>query len=132
MEEISSTNGTTQLLYPPLPPKPAPVLSTAVQERLRDLLSKYSQGVWTHALPKIFLDTYKMVFPEEVLAHLPLLQHVCCVEYPAPHDRTKVRPAPSGASITTGKGCAPILMTSQVGESIQLYSWDRSAYQLLQ
>lgn len=82
---------------PPPPPPPSPsgedegaVLRPAVQECLRDLLSKYSNGVWTHALPKLFLDAYKMVFPEEVLAQLSLLRHLCCVEYPAPHDRTKV------------------------------------------
>ncbi|CAL8333172.1 unnamed protein product [Lota lota] len=64
-------------------------LSPELQVRLRELLSKYTHGLWIHALPKLFLDTYKMAFPEAILAQLSQLQDVCCVEYPIPHDRSK-------------------------------------------
>ncbi|XP_054636012.1 tudor domain-containing protein 7A [Dunckerocampus dactyliophorus] len=57
-----------------------------VWERIKELLSKYSSGVWVHALPKLFMDTYKAPFPEHLLDKLCLL---CTVEYPVPSDKTK-------------------------------------------
>ncbi|XP_056441347.1 tudor domain-containing protein 7A-like [Gadus chalcogrammus] len=64
-------------------------LSPELQDRLLELLSKYSNGLWTHALPQLFLDTYKMAFPEAVLAQLSLLEDICSVDYPVSHDRSK-------------------------------------------
>uniref|UniRef100_A0A8C4ZVW4 Uncharacterized protein n=1 Tax=Gadus morhua TaxID=8049 RepID=A0A8C4ZVW4_GADMO len=64
-------------------------LSPELQDRLLELLSKYSNGLWTHALPQLFLDTYKMAFPEAVLGQLSLLEDICSVDYPLSHDRSK-------------------------------------------
>ncbi|XP_059903041.1 tudor domain-containing protein 7A-like isoform X2 [Gadus macrocephalus] len=64
-------------------------LSPELQDRLLELLSKYSNGLWTHALPQLFLDTYKMAFPKAVLAQLSLLEDICSVDYPVSHDRSK-------------------------------------------
>lgn len=50
----------------------------------------YSLGVWAHALPKLFMDTYKTPFPENVLDNLSLLMDMWTVEYPIPHDKSKV------------------------------------------
>uniref|UniRef100_A0A3B5B2U2 Tudor domain containing 7 n=1 Tax=Stegastes partitus TaxID=144197 RepID=A0A3B5B2U2_9TELE len=68
------------------PPK---VVSAEVCQRVQELLSKYSCGLWAHALPKLFMDTYKMPFPEHVLDNLSLLLDICTVEYPLPHDKRK-------------------------------------------
>ncbi|KAM6939531.1 tudor domain-containing protein 7A [Xenentodon cancila] len=65
------------------------VLSTEVRQKIKELLSKNSYGLWAHALPKLFMDTYKMPFPEQVLENLSLLFDICTVEYPCPNDKKK-------------------------------------------
>ncbi|XP_035856662.1 tudor domain-containing protein 7A isoform X3 [Sander lucioperca] len=70
-------------------PCPPVLVSAEVRERLKELLSKYRQGLWAHALPKLFMDTYKTPFPEHVLNNLSLLLDICTVEYPMPHDKKK-------------------------------------------
>lgn len=73
------------------PSKPsAAVVSAEVRQRIKDVLCKCSHGVWTSALPKLYLDTYKMPFPEHILTNLSLLLDMCTVEYPVSHDKTKV------------------------------------------
>ncbi|XP_054460020.1 LOW QUALITY PROTEIN: tudor domain-containing protein 7A [Anoplopoma fimbria] len=67
----------------------AVVVSAEVRQRITELLSKYSQGLWAHALPKLFMDTYKTPFPEHVLDNLSLLLDIFTVEYPIPHDKKK-------------------------------------------
>ncbi|XP_040041372.2 tudor domain-containing protein 7A isoform X1 [Gasterosteus aculeatus] len=67
----------------------AVVLSAEVRHRIKELLSKYSQGLWAHALPKLFMDTYKTPFPENILNNLSVLQDIFTVEYPMPHDKKK-------------------------------------------
>lgn len=61
--------------------------------KVRDLLVKYSHGLWAPALPKLFSDTYKVAFPQHLLDDLALLMDFCRVEYPMPHDKHKVRHA---------------------------------------
>ncbi|XP_076585153.1 tudor domain-containing protein 7A [Chaetodon auriga] len=75
----------------PCPPlkAPAAVVSAEVRQRIKELLSKYSQGLWAHALPKLFIDTYKMPFPEHILDNLSFLLDICTVEYPVPHNKKK-------------------------------------------
>ncbi|XP_060908783.1 tudor domain-containing protein 7A [Labrus mixtus] len=68
---------------------PCVVLSADVRHKLKELLSKYSQGLWAHGLPQLFMDTFKMPFPEHVLDNLSLLLDMCDVEYPVPGDKTK-------------------------------------------
>uniref|UniRef100_A0A8C6LKE5 Tropomodulin 1 n=1 Tax=Nothobranchius furzeri TaxID=105023 RepID=A0A8C6LKE5_NOTFU len=73
-------------------PRPADQLSQSVRHptvKLKELLSKYTQGMWASALPKLFMDTYKMPFPEQILDNLSLLLDICSVEYPSPHDKKK-------------------------------------------
>uniref|UniRef100_A0A7N8XR69 Tudor domain containing 7 a n=1 Tax=Mastacembelus armatus TaxID=205130 RepID=A0A7N8XR69_9TELE len=72
------------------PSKSAAVVSDEVRQRIKELLSKYSQGLWAHALPKLFIDTYKMAFPDHILDNLSVLLDICTIEYPIPHDRKKV------------------------------------------
>ncbi|KAM7009752.1 tudor domain-containing protein 7A-like [Tautogolabrus adspersus] len=77
----------------PCPPlksaAPSGVLSADVRHKLKELLSKYSQGLWAHGLPQLFMDTFKVPFPEHVLDNLSLLLDICDVEYPVPGDKTK-------------------------------------------
>ncbi|XP_074486805.1 tudor domain-containing protein 7A [Sebastes fasciatus] len=77
--------------YVPCPPpkSSAAVVSTEVRQRISELLSKYSQGLWAHALSKLYMDTYKTPFPQHVLDNLSLLLDMCNVEYPIPHDKKK-------------------------------------------
>lgn len=76
---------------PDSPPKTsAATVSAEVRQRLKELLSKYSTGLWVHALPALFLDTYKTSFPEHVLENLTALLDICNVEYPIPGNKDKV------------------------------------------
>ncbi|XP_032385875.1 tudor domain-containing protein 7A isoform X2 [Etheostoma spectabile] len=84
---LKVTFSSTSDSCPPL--KPAAVVSAEVRERIKELLSKYKQGLWAHALPKLFMDTYKTSFPEHVLNNLSLLLDICTVEYPMPHNKKK-------------------------------------------
>ncbi|XP_049576974.1 tudor domain-containing protein 7A isoform X2 [Syngnathus scovelli] len=67
----------------------AAVLPADVCYRIKELLSKYSNGLWVHALPKLFMDAYKAPFPEHFMDKLSLLPDLCTVEYPIPHDSKK-------------------------------------------
>ncbi|KAM9856959.1 tudor domain-containing protein 7A [Aulostomus maculatus] len=62
---------------------------TEVRQRLKELLSKYTHGLWVHALPKLFIDTYKSSIPNHLLENLTPLLDICTVEYPNPHDKKK-------------------------------------------
>ncbi|XP_059192805.1 tudor domain-containing protein 7B-like isoform X2 [Centropristis striata] len=75
----------------PCPPSKlsAAVVPVEVRQRIKELLSMYSQGLWAHAVPKLFMDTYKTPFPEHVLDNLSLLLDICNVEYPIPNDKNK-------------------------------------------
>ena len=72
-------------------PSSAVVVPAEVRQRIKELLSKYSNGLWAHALPKLFMDTYKMPFPVQLLDNLSVLLDICNVEYPFPRDKKKVR-----------------------------------------
>lgn len=74
----------------PHPPPTLSVGSAEVCERIKEILCHCGHGVWASALPKLYMDTYKMSFPEHILDNLSLLLDVCRVEYPLPHDKTKV------------------------------------------
>uniref|UniRef100_UPI0037E96AC4 tudor domain-containing protein 7A n=1 Tax=Semicossyphus pulcher TaxID=241346 RepID=UPI0037E96AC4 len=74
--------------YPPLKSSAA-VLSADVRQKMKELLSKYSNGLWAHGLPKLFMETYKTPFPEHVLENLSLLLDICDVEYPVPGNKKK-------------------------------------------
>ncbi|XP_034386971.1 tudor domain-containing protein 7A isoform X2 [Cyclopterus lumpus] len=75
----------------PCPPSTssAVVVSAEVCQRIKELLTTYTQGLWAHALPKLFMDTYKTPFPKNVLENLSLLPDIFTVEYPIPHDKKK-------------------------------------------
>lgn len=78
----------------PAPSSPAPPPCTEDPEthlKVRDLLVKYSHGLWAPALPKLFSDTYKVPLLQHLLDNLSLLMDYCRVEYPMPHDKHKVR-----------------------------------------
>uniref|UniRef100_A0A3Q3DNF7 Tudor domain containing 7 a n=1 Tax=Hippocampus comes TaxID=109280 RepID=A0A3Q3DNF7_HIPCM len=81
--------------YPPKTNTPAitPPCHTPSEDlppqKLKELLSKYTNGLWVHALPKLFLDAYKAPFPELFMDKLSLLPDLCTVEYPIPHDGKK-------------------------------------------
>uniref|UniRef100_A0A8C9W6L9 Tudor domain containing 7 a n=1 Tax=Scleropages formosus TaxID=113540 RepID=A0A8C9W6L9_SCLFO len=64
-------------------------LSPDVQAKLEELLAKYNSGLWAHALPKLFQDTYKTKFPQRVLDDLSLLEDVCTIDYPMPDNPKK-------------------------------------------
>ncbi|KAF0039111.1 hypothetical protein F2P81_009595 [Scophthalmus maximus] len=44
----------------PSPPSSPATLSPDLRLKLEELLVKYSNGLWAHALPKLFQDTYKV------------------------------------------------------------------------
>uniref|UniRef100_A0AAY3ZYH1 Tudor domain-containing protein 7B n=1 Tax=Denticeps clupeoides TaxID=299321 RepID=A0AAY3ZYH1_9TELE len=68
----------------PSPPDSPSSLSPELKHKLGELLLKYSSGLWAHALPKLYQDTYKAKLPEHVLENLSLLSDICTVDYPMP------------------------------------------------
>lgn len=74
----------------PCPPSETSVVPSKVFVRVKEILCQCGQGVWASALPKLYMDTYKMPFPEHILDNLSLLLDICRVEYPLAHDKTKV------------------------------------------
>ncbi|XP_038586418.1 tudor domain-containing protein 7B isoform X1 [Micropterus salmoides] len=68
----------------PSPPSSPATLSPDLKLKLEELLLKYSNGLWAHALPKLFQDTYKTKLPGHVLENLHLLSDICTIDYPMP------------------------------------------------
>uniref|UniRef100_A0A8D3E3K6 Tudor domain-containing protein 7B-like n=1 Tax=Scophthalmus maximus TaxID=52904 RepID=A0A8D3E3K6_SCOMX len=68
----------------PFPPSSPATLSPDLRLKLEELLVKYSNGLWAHALPKLFQDTYKTKLPRHVLENLHLLSDICTIDYPMP------------------------------------------------
>lgn len=65
-------------------PESPKTLSPDLKQKLGELLLKYSSGLWAHALPKLYQDTYKCKLPEFVLDQLTLLSDICTIDYPVP------------------------------------------------
>ncbi|KAK7929331.1 hypothetical protein WMY93_005726 [Mugilogobius chulae] len=76
---------------PPQTPivSPASTISENIRQKVKELLLKYSSGLWVQAVPKLFEDTYKMPLPEHTLDDLSLWVDICHVEYPFPNDKKK-------------------------------------------
>uniref|UniRef100_UPI003AAFA67D tudor domain-containing protein 7B n=1 Tax=Centroberyx gerrardi TaxID=166262 RepID=UPI003AAFA67D len=68
----------------PSPPSSPTALCPDLKQKLEELLVKYSNGLWAHALPKLFQDTYKAKLPGHVLENLQLLSDICTIDYPMP------------------------------------------------
>uniref|UniRef100_A0A4W4GZH3 Tudor domain-containing protein 7B n=1 Tax=Electrophorus electricus TaxID=8005 RepID=A0A4W4GZH3_ELEEL len=79
-QQLSTTpsSSTSSLLESPK------ALSEDLKQKLGVLLLKYSSGLWAHALPKLYQDTYKTKLPEYVLDNLLLLSEICTIDYPMP------------------------------------------------
>ncbi|XP_026122596.1 tudor domain-containing protein 7A-like [Carassius auratus] len=77
------------LITPPSTPPSHQPLTPEIKQKLRQLLSKYSHGLWAHALPQLFQDAFGCVFPQYVLEDLSLLADTCMVEYPMPDNRKR-------------------------------------------
>ncbi|XP_057712155.1 tudor domain-containing protein 7B isoform X2 [Corythoichthys intestinalis] len=73
----------------PSPPSSPTSLSPELKSKLEELLLKYSSGLWAHALPKLFQDTYKTKLPGYVLDNLHLLSDICTIDYPMPDNPKK-------------------------------------------
>lgn len=68
---------------PPASSSPAS-LNPDLRAKLEELLLKYPNGLWAHALPKLYQDTYKTKLPGHVLENLHLLSDICTIDYPMP------------------------------------------------
>ncbi|XP_051993911.1 tudor domain-containing protein 7A-like [Xyrauchen texanus] len=104
---------THSLITPPSTPPSDQPLNPEFKEKLRQLLNKYSQGLWAHALPQLFQEAFGCEFPQYILDDLSLLAGTCLVEYPMPdirkrailytlpsHVQTQPRPRPRPLLIT--------------------------------
>lgn len=65
---------------------------------------KYSNGLWAHALPKLFLDTYKFKLPGHVLENLHLLSDICTVDFPMPDNPKRAILYKGGSGCGDGGG----------------------------
>lgn len=85
-QEKASQNVTSSkadpLLKPNMETMPAS-LSSDFKQKVVNILLKYSNGLWAHALPKLYQDTYQVKFPDDILNHLELLSDVCVVDLSA-------------------------------------------------
>uniref|UniRef100_A0AAX7VQU2 Tudor domain-containing protein 7B-like n=1 Tax=Astatotilapia calliptera TaxID=8154 RepID=A0AAX7VQU2_ASTCA len=79
-----SSQSTPSSSSSPSPPSSPATLSPDLKQKLEELLVKYSSGLWAHALPKLFQDTYKTKLPGHVLVSLDLLSDICTIDYPMP------------------------------------------------
>ncbi|NXB88057.1 TDRD7 protein, partial [Vidua chalybeata] len=83
-QEKASQNVTSPKVDPLLKPNmettPAS-LNSDFKAKVVGILLKYSNGLWAHALPKLYQDTYQVKFPEDILNNLELLSDVCVVDY---------------------------------------------------
>uniref|UniRef100_A0A8C1H3H8 Tudor domain containing 7 a n=2 Tax=Cyprinus carpio TaxID=7962 RepID=A0A8C1H3H8_CYPCA len=77
------------LITPPSTPPSHQPLTPEIKQKLRQLLNKYSHGLWAHALPQLFQEAFGCVFPQYVLEDLSLLADTCMVEYPMPENRKR-------------------------------------------
>ncbi|XP_027519485.1 tudor domain-containing protein 7 isoform X1 [Corapipo altera] len=83
-QEKASQNVTSSKADPLLKPSmetASASLSSDLKQKVVSILLKYSNGLWAHALPKVYQDTYQVKFPEDVLSNLELLSDVCTVDY---------------------------------------------------
>ncbi|KAG9333569.1 hypothetical protein JZ751_011306, partial [Albula glossodonta] len=64
----------------------APLHSTynaqVVQNRLKEVLTKYSNGFWVSKLPQLYRELYKQDLPVDALKELEHWSHICTVEKP--------------------------------------------------
>ncbi|XP_060730616.1 tudor domain-containing protein 7B isoform X3 [Tachysurus vachellii] len=51
-----------------------------VQSRLKEVLSKHSNGFWVSKLPQLYQELYKQELPSEALKDLEQWTHICTVE----------------------------------------------------
>uniref|UniRef100_A0A8C5M370 Tudor domain-containing protein 7 n=1 Tax=Leptobrachium leishanense TaxID=445787 RepID=A0A8C5M370_9ANUR len=72
----------TSISQPKLPanPKPPAGSDAELKQKISVILVNYSNGLWSHALPKVFEDTYKKKIPAEVLQNLKSLSDICTVD----------------------------------------------------
>ncbi|XP_016432219.1 tudor domain-containing protein 7A-like [Sinocyclocheilus rhinocerous] len=77
------------LITPPSTPPSHQPLTPEIKQKLRQLLNKYSHGLWAHALPQLFQEAFGCVFPQYVLEDLSLLADTCMVEYPMQDNRKR-------------------------------------------
>ncbi|XP_060092983.1 tudor domain-containing protein 7 isoform X2 [Heteronotia binoei] len=52
-----------------------------IKQKIEAILLNYSSGLWANALPKVYEETYKATFPQDILSHLDTLSDVCAVDY---------------------------------------------------
>uniref|UniRef100_A0A4W5KNS1 Tudor domain containing 7 a n=1 Tax=Hucho hucho TaxID=62062 RepID=A0A4W5KNS1_9TELE len=118
----------------PTPTTPIPLSPPAVsipaetRLRLKELLSKYSHGLWAHALPKLYQETFKVPFPEDILANLSLLLDICTVEYPMADNKKKAilygpttdstPSSPSGYKLNSTPVVPPLLLPKEEFPSV--------------
>lgn len=65
------------------------VINLDVRQKVKELLVRYSSGLWFHALPKLFEDTFKTPLPENAFDDWSLWLDICNVEYPIPNNKKK-------------------------------------------
>ncbi|KAJ7423158.1 Tudor domain-containing protein 7 [Willisornis vidua] len=75
------TSSKADLLLKPNTEATSASQSSDLKQKVVSILLKYSNGLWAHALPKVYQDTYQEKFPEDILNNLELLSDVCVVDY---------------------------------------------------
>uniref|UniRef100_H3B4S9 Tudor domain-containing protein 7 n=1 Tax=Latimeria chalumnae TaxID=7897 RepID=H3B4S9_LATCH len=79
----------TSPVFKPVTPPSLSTVDSDLKQKVAVLLVKYSSGLWANALPKVFEDTYKAKFPENMLSNLESLSDICSVDYPIANNPKK-------------------------------------------
>ncbi|XP_063770307.1 tudor domain-containing protein 7 [Pseudophryne corroboree] len=65
--------------FPPSKQNENPLPHVELKQRVSEILTKYSNGLWSHALPKVFEDTFKTKFPSDI-PNLDVLSDICTID----------------------------------------------------
>nr|XP_056705160.1 tudor domain-containing protein 7 [Euleptes europaea] len=84
-----------------------------LKQKIAAILLNYSSGLWANALPKVYEDTYKATFPQDVLNHLDSLSDVCTVDYVAGNPKKAILYAKSK------ENTKPVNATCKVHEDLK-------------
>ncbi|KAL2098292.1 hypothetical protein ACEWY4_007499 [Coilia grayii] len=81
-KNTSATSGLTPNRHVALVEDLTPTQMLHTQEQLKQLLSKYSSGVWLSKIPQIYQDLFKQNMHPSAVKDLENWTHICCVEKP--------------------------------------------------
>uniref|UniRef100_A0A8C6ZHV4 Tudor domain-containing protein 7 n=1 Tax=Nothoprocta perdicaria TaxID=30464 RepID=A0A8C6ZHV4_NOTPE len=109
--------------------------TSEVQSRVKEILTKYSNGIWLSKMPQIYQQMYHEELSTAVLRHLEYWPHVCTVEKVCTGDHMDgllypAKRVPSSVKSDTEQGKASQNVTSSKADPLLKTSMETSAASL--